>query len=396
MDLVLADHFGEGDAEFGGAHGAGHGQKHFAALIEVAAIGFGRVHDDGGVEVTEVVLDEFFYAHASDCLTSHKTFFERHRRPAMDELQERSGEKSTRETADRSPPFARKATGFADDNIPRERRIRGSAHKARVVQNSGDGFGVAQRAAANHSFGRASEKRRAEMRSSSSGRAAPCVSPVAAKIHMRLADEAGGREDLKQFSQAPGGVAGFLGQFAMRGRHWRFSGVHSSRDQFPEKSARGMTVLANQKNLHRPGNTGITTTDPGCTTMSRAATTPPGSLTSVATHAENLSGEHHAAAEQSWPALLAHSRFPSSRFWTANEGSSLRRVRRESHFQQIGVASARRGPRPSPAPVAETRPLDRASADRRRARALRGELPARPARYFPRAAFAAERSSRSG
>jgi len=63
VDLVLANHFGERDAEFGGAHGAGHGQKHFSALIEVAAIGFGGVHDDGGVEVAEVALDELMYAH---------------------------------------------------------------------------------------------------------------------------------------------------------------------------------------------------------------------------------------------------------------------------------------------------------------------------------------------
>ncbi len=31
VDLVLADHFGQRDTEFGGAHGAGKGDEHFAA-----------------------------------------------------------------------------------------------------------------------------------------------------------------------------------------------------------------------------------------------------------------------------------------------------------------------------------------------------------------------------
>ena len=61
VDFVLADHFREGKPEFRGAHRAGHGQKHFAALREMLPVGFGGVHDYGGVEVPVVVLDEFFY-----------------------------------------------------------------------------------------------------------------------------------------------------------------------------------------------------------------------------------------------------------------------------------------------------------------------------------------------
>jgi len=73
VDFVLTNHLGEGQAELGGAHGAGHGQEHFAALIEVETIGFGRVDDDRGIEVTEVVLDEFLDGHASG--SSSENFF---------------------------------------------------------------------------------------------------------------------------------------------------------------------------------------------------------------------------------------------------------------------------------------------------------------------------------
>ena len=58
VDFSLADHFGEGDAEFGGAHGAGEGHEHDAAGVEVAGVGFGGVLEGGGVEVAVVEVDE--------------------------------------------------------------------------------------------------------------------------------------------------------------------------------------------------------------------------------------------------------------------------------------------------------------------------------------------------
>ena len=59
VDLVLADHLGEREAELGGAHGAGERHQHLAALLEVAPVGVGRVDERRGVEVPVMVMDEF-------------------------------------------------------------------------------------------------------------------------------------------------------------------------------------------------------------------------------------------------------------------------------------------------------------------------------------------------
>ena len=58
VNLVLADHLGERQAQLGGAHGAGDGDKHFAAVGKVLVVGFGGVNQGCGVEMAIVVLDE--------------------------------------------------------------------------------------------------------------------------------------------------------------------------------------------------------------------------------------------------------------------------------------------------------------------------------------------------
>ncbi len=58
VNLVLADHLGEREAELGGAHGAADGDEHFAAGGEVLVVAFGRVNQRGGVEMAIVVLDK--------------------------------------------------------------------------------------------------------------------------------------------------------------------------------------------------------------------------------------------------------------------------------------------------------------------------------------------------
>ena len=45
VDFSLADHFGKGDAEFRGAHRAGEGHEHDAALIEMARVGLGGIFE---------------------------------------------------------------------------------------------------------------------------------------------------------------------------------------------------------------------------------------------------------------------------------------------------------------------------------------------------------------
>ena len=57
-NLVLADHLGQGEAEFCGTHGAGHGQEHLATLVQKVFIGFCSVYQRCGIEVTVVVGNE--------------------------------------------------------------------------------------------------------------------------------------------------------------------------------------------------------------------------------------------------------------------------------------------------------------------------------------------------
>ena len=57
-DLVPADHLGQGDTEFCGGHGSGHGEEHLAALVKELFIGLGGVYEGSGIEMTVVVGDE--------------------------------------------------------------------------------------------------------------------------------------------------------------------------------------------------------------------------------------------------------------------------------------------------------------------------------------------------
>ena len=58
VNFSLADHFSEGNAQLGRAHGASEGHEHDTALIEVAGVGFRGVFECGGIEVTIVKVDE--------------------------------------------------------------------------------------------------------------------------------------------------------------------------------------------------------------------------------------------------------------------------------------------------------------------------------------------------
>ena len=58
VDLVLADHLGEGDAELGGGHGAGEGDEHLATGGEVGLVALGGVEQGGSVKVAVVKSDE--------------------------------------------------------------------------------------------------------------------------------------------------------------------------------------------------------------------------------------------------------------------------------------------------------------------------------------------------
>jgi hypothetical protein len=56
--LILTDHFSQGYAQFGCAHGAGDGHHHFATVEKVRFVAFGGVDEGSGVEVPVMMLDE--------------------------------------------------------------------------------------------------------------------------------------------------------------------------------------------------------------------------------------------------------------------------------------------------------------------------------------------------
>ena len=74
VHLVLADHFGERKAELGGAHRAGEGDEHLAAVGEVIDVALGRVDQRGGVEMAVVVLDESRNRRHDSILTPQSEF----------------------------------------------------------------------------------------------------------------------------------------------------------------------------------------------------------------------------------------------------------------------------------------------------------------------------------
>ena len=58
VDLALADHLGQRQAQLGRAHGAGEGHEHVAAAVQVRHVGVGGINEGGTVEVPEMVVNE--------------------------------------------------------------------------------------------------------------------------------------------------------------------------------------------------------------------------------------------------------------------------------------------------------------------------------------------------
>jgi hypothetical protein len=58
VNFVLADHLGKGETQLGGAHGAGDGDEHLAALFEMLFVRFSGVNQGSSIEMPIVVLDE--------------------------------------------------------------------------------------------------------------------------------------------------------------------------------------------------------------------------------------------------------------------------------------------------------------------------------------------------
>ncbi len=58
LHLVAADHLGQRESQFGGAHRAGEGDHHLAAGVEVANVAVGRIDEGRRVEVAIVMAEE--------------------------------------------------------------------------------------------------------------------------------------------------------------------------------------------------------------------------------------------------------------------------------------------------------------------------------------------------
>jgi hypothetical protein len=75
LHFVLADHFGQADAQFAGTHGACQGDHHFAPFQQVGFISFGCIYKGSGIEVSIVMGDklaDWSFAHNSIVFWSGK------------------------------------------------------------------------------------------------------------------------------------------------------------------------------------------------------------------------------------------------------------------------------------------------------------------------------------
>ena len=58
MDLILPDHLGERDAEFGGRHGPRQRDEHLASRLQVILVGLGGINQRRRIEMPVVARDE--------------------------------------------------------------------------------------------------------------------------------------------------------------------------------------------------------------------------------------------------------------------------------------------------------------------------------------------------
>jgi hypothetical protein len=58
MDLVLANHFRQGNTQLSRAHRSGEGDHHLPASLKMRDVGLSRVLQDGGVEVPVMAINK--------------------------------------------------------------------------------------------------------------------------------------------------------------------------------------------------------------------------------------------------------------------------------------------------------------------------------------------------
>jgi len=119
--------------------------------------------------------------------------------------------------------------------------------EAQIIQNGGDGFGVAEFASANPSFDFARRER-------PNGNALVVLgmrgagAKIARDINQHaFADEAGSREEVEDSLPAARRVTRFFEEFAFRARKRLLAAFDASSDEFPQIVADGMAILPNQE-----------------------------------------------------------------------------------------------------------------------------------------------------
>lgn len=116
-----------------------------------------------------------------------------------------------------------------------------------VVQNSGDGFHVADLAAANPTLeiGEGENARRDAF--VLLGARDALLQSLGEKNHHVFLKEARGREKVSQFAHSPGGVTGFFGELAVRAFQKILTVIFPSGHQLPKELLGGVAVLANHE-----------------------------------------------------------------------------------------------------------------------------------------------------
>src|SRR5437667_3690459 len=138
----------------------------------------------------------------------------------------------------------RRAPGLTgNESIISMRGTTASAQKAKIVENCGDGLGVAQAAAANHAFKFDWRERARGDDFVLLGLRAARRKPLRQEDEHALREEARRREDIQKNAEAARAVARLFEQLAGGAALRAFARLFAAGDKFPEELAAGVTEL---------------------------------------------------------------------------------------------------------------------------------------------------------
>jgi len=122
-----------------------------------------------------------------------------------------------------------------------------AAAEAQVIQNGGDGFGVAEFAGANPIFDLA-RREGAKCDAFVGFRMRGASAKIARDVNDHaFADEAGSGKEIENFLPAARRVAGLFEELALGARKRPLAALDASRDEFPQIAADRMAILADEE-----------------------------------------------------------------------------------------------------------------------------------------------------